>query len=75
MTVTLRVQYKGEGARKLLADEAKSQEDPLHYVPDITRTLSLFSIPAPHNTRAIYKSGFILCNYNILRSDVSTLFL
>jgi hypothetical protein len=70
MTVTVRIQYKGEGARKLAADENGNN---MRYVDDMTRALSMFSIPTPpDNSRAIWKSGFVLCNYNTSRDTVST---
>ncbi|KAJ3555528.1 hypothetical protein NM688_g2529 [Phlebia brevispora] len=65
MTVTLRIQYKGDAARKLAAEEGRSGgEEKSPYLDEVTRALSLFQIPSPNYTRAIYKSGFILCNYN-----------
>ncbi|PSR82071.1 hypothetical protein PHLCEN_2v6141 [Hermanssonia centrifuga] len=71
MTITIRVQYKGEAARKLAADgQARGENDPPLYAQDVSRALSLFSIPPPDNTRAIWKSGFVLCNYNITRDNV-----
>lgn len=72
MTITLRIQFKGEGARKLAAEESgRLVDDPPPSLQDLTRTLSLFTIPTPDSTRVIHKSGFILCNYNITRESVS----
>ena len=73
MTVTIRIQYKGEGARKLAAEEHnKDREAESRYVEDMNRALSLFAIPAPpDSSKAIWKSGFVLCNYNTTRDTVS----
>ena len=68
MVVTVRIQYKGEGARKLAADENNQDT---RYVDDMTRALSMFAIPTPpDSSRAIWKSGFVLCNYNTTRDTV-----
>ena len=69
MTVTVRIQYKGEGARKLAAEEQNPES---RYEEDMTRALSMFAIPTPpDSSRAIWKSGFVLCNYNTTRDTVS----
>lgn len=72
--MTIRIQYKGEGARKLLLEEKEQgQEQTTKYVDDMTRALSMFSIPVPpDSSRAIWKSGFVLCNYNTTRDTVRT---
>ena len=76
MTITVRIQYKGEAARKLAAEEGKEiPADPPRYTEQMERALSHFSIPPPHNSRAIWKSGFILCNWNITRESVRGCFL
>lgn len=69
MTITVRIQYKGEGARKLAAEEHSTDRDvALRYEEDMNRALSLFQIPVPpDSSRAIWKSGFVLCNYAITR--------
>lgn len=66
MAITIRIQYKGDAARKLAADEyADSAKD--CYKPDMIRALGLFAIPPPDDSKAIWKSGFILCHYHIVR--------
>lgn len=72
MTVTIRIQYKGEGARKLLAEENSPDRDTSRrYAEDMNRALSMFAIPnPPDHSRVIWKSGFVLCNYNTTRDTV-----
>ncbi|KAI0090647.1 hypothetical protein BDY19DRAFT_724568 [Irpex rosettiformis] len=70
MTITIRIQYKGEAARKLATEEGnEAPTDPPRYMEQMERALSHFSIPPPHNSRAIWKSGFVLCNWNITRES------
>lgn len=69
MAITIRIQYKGDAARKLAADEyADNAKD--CYKPDMIRALGLFAIPPPDDSKAIWKSGFILCHYHIVREAV-----
>ena len=70
MTITLRVQFKAEGARRL-KDQQGNTQDPPKYEQDVLRILAIFGIPKPDYMRAIYESGFVFCNYNITRQSVS----
>jgi hypothetical protein len=73
MTITIRIQYKGDAARKLALEEGNTApSDPPKYVEELDRALSHFSIPPPHSSRAIWKSGFVLCNWEITRDSVGT---
>ncbi|KAI0691431.1 hypothetical protein BC835DRAFT_117748 [Cytidiella melzeri] len=70
MTITIRIQYKGDAARKLATDESSpSSSDPPKYVEQMERALSHFSIPPPQESRAVWKSGFVLCNWNTSRDS------
>ncbi|KAI0338424.1 hypothetical protein BDW22DRAFT_713011 [Trametopsis cervina] len=70
MTITIRIQYKGEAARQLAAHESNpGPPDAPRYMEQMTRTLSQFSIPLPESSRAIWKSGFITCNWHIKRDS------
>lgn len=71
MTITLRIQYKGEGARRLAAEEKVGRSESPRYLQEVMRVLGLFSIPSPDHTLPIYKSGFVVCNYNTTRQSVS----
>lgn len=75
MTITVRIQYKGEGARKLAAEEHSPDRDvALRYEEDMNRALSMFQIPVPpDSSRAIWKSGFVLCNYATTRDTVGAI--
>ena len=73
MTITLRVQYKGDAARKLLLEqrpEDDQRRDAPSYLPDVVRALGLFQIPPPDYTRPIYKSGFIICSFDTTPESV-----
>ena len=70
MTVTVRVQYKADGAKKLY-NQQRHETNPPEYEQQVQRILNMFGIPKPDSMRAIYESGFVYCNFNITRDSVS----